>query len=83
MSGILIVTEQQNGAWNRMSMETLAAGQQLAGELGQTASAVVVGQGIDTLANELATKMFCGLASNRRSTPKASSKFANSMWSRR
>src|SRR5579872_3903354 len=56
MSGILIVTEQQNGAWNRMSMETLAAGQQLAGELGQTASAAVVGQGIDALANELATK---------------------------
>ncbi len=56
MSGILVITEQRDGAWNRMSIETLAAGQQLASELGQTASAAVLGQGIDALAGELASK---------------------------
>ena len=56
MSGILVITEQQGGAWNRMSLETLAAGQQLAAELGQTASAAVAGSGVDALANELASK---------------------------
>ena len=30
MSGVLVITEQRGGAWNRMSWETLAAGQQLA-----------------------------------------------------
>ena len=57
MSGnILVIMEQRGGAWNRMSFETLAAGQQLATELGQTVSAAVAGQGIDALANELASK---------------------------
>ena len=56
MSGVLVVMEQQDGAWHRMSWETLAAGQQLAGELGEPAFAAVVGQGIDGLASELAAK---------------------------
>ena len=56
MSGILVITEQQGGAWNRMSLETLTAGQQLASDLGQTASAAVIGQGVDALSNELASK---------------------------
>lgn len=57
MSGtVLIVTEQRGGQWNRMSLETLAAGQQLASDLGQTASAVVPGSGVDALANELGSK---------------------------
>ena len=56
MSGVLIVMEQRGGAWNRMSWETLAAGQQLAAQLGSMASAVVAGQGIDALAGELAKK---------------------------
>lgn len=56
MSGILAVLEQRAGAWNRMSFETLAAAQQLAGELGITASAAVVGAGVDALAGELAAK---------------------------
>ena len=41
-----------SGVWNRMSFETLAAGQQLAGELNTTASAAVLGQGIEALAAE-------------------------------
>jgi electron transfer flavoprotein alpha subunit len=53
---ILAVMEQRGGQWNRMSFETLAAAQQLAGELGTTASAAVVGQGVATLAGELASR---------------------------
>ncbi len=56
MSGVLVVMEQNGGVWHRMSWETLAAGQQLAGQLGQTASAAVVGQGIGALAGELGGK---------------------------
>lgn len=55
MSGtILVVMEQRGGAWNRMSFETLAAGQQLASALGGTASAAIPGQNTGALANELA-----------------------------
>src|ERR1035438_4078762 len=53
---ILTVMEQRGGAWNRMSFETLAAAQHLAGELHTTASAAVLGQGIEALAGELAGK---------------------------
>jgi len=53
---ILAVMEQRAGAWNRMSFETLSAAQQLAGELGTTASAAVIGQGVSGLAGELASK---------------------------
>jgi electron transfer flavoprotein alpha subunit len=56
MSGVLVIMEQRGGAWNRMSWETLAAGQQLAAQSGATASAAVVGQGIEALAGELAKK---------------------------
>ena len=57
---ILVVMEQRAigrpAAWNRMSWETLAAGQQLARELQQPVSAAVLGQGIEGLAAELAQK---------------------------
>ena len=57
MSGmVLVIMEQREGAWNRMSFETLAAGQQLASGLGQTASAAVLGRGVDALAAELTSK---------------------------
>jgi electron transfer flavoprotein alpha subunit len=48
--------EQQGGAWNRMSWETLAAAQQLAGELNLPASAAVIGKRIAGLATELGGK---------------------------
>jgi len=51
---ILVVMEQRGGSWNRMSFETLAAAQQMAAELGTTASAAVLGQGVESLAAELA-----------------------------
>jgi electron transfer flavoprotein alpha subunit len=53
---ILIVMEQSSGVWNRMSLETLGAAQQLAGELKTTASAAVLGQRIEALAGDLAGK---------------------------
>jgi electron transfer flavoprotein alpha subunit len=48
MSGILVVIEQRAGAWNKMSFEALAAGQQLAAKLGVDVSAAVVGEGLQT-----------------------------------
>src|ERR1035437_7484057 len=54
MSGILVVTEQTAGVWNRMSFETLAAGQQLSQTLSKPVSALVMGQGVSVLAVELA-----------------------------
>jgi len=55
-ANILVVMEQQGGAWNRTSWETLAAGQQLAAETGLPLAAALVGQGITALAGELTTK---------------------------
>ena len=56
MSGVLVVTEQREGAWNGMTFEAIAAGQQLAKIVGATCSAVVLGAGISPLAAELATR---------------------------
>jgi electron transfer flavoprotein alpha subunit len=55
---VLVVMEQKGGAWHRISLEALAAGQMLAGSLGVECSAVVVG-GLEeaaTLAGELRGK---------------------------
>jgi len=39
MSGnVLVIMEQRGGVWNRMSWETLAAGQQLAAQTGASLS---------------------------------------------
>ncbi len=56
MSGVLVVMEQQDGVWHRMSWEALAAGQQLGKELGVPVFAAVLGQGIEKLGAELAAK---------------------------
>ena len=53
---VLVILEQQGGKWNRMSWETLAAGQHFGAELGQPLEAAVVGHGIAALAAEAATK---------------------------
>jgi electron transfer flavoprotein alpha subunit len=53
---VLAVLEQRAGEWNRMSFETLAAAQQLAGELGVPAGAAVLGGAVQALAAELAGK---------------------------
>jgi electron transfer flavoprotein alpha subunit len=56
MSGVLVVTEQRGGAWNRMSFETLAAGQQLAAKLATECSAVILAAGSSSLLPELRSK---------------------------
>ncbi|MFN7934329.1 MAG: electron transfer flavoprotein subunit alpha/FixB family protein [Bryobacteraceae bacterium] len=56
MSGVLVILEQRGGAWNRMSLETLAAGQELAAALGIGCSAAVVGGSVQALAAELTGK---------------------------
>lgn len=56
MSGVLVVMEQRAGAWNRMSFEALATGQQLATKLGTECSAAIIGAGINSLASELVSK---------------------------
>ncbi len=53
---VLVIMEQRAGAWNRMSLETLAAGQKLAAELGHSVAAAVPGRGVAALASELALK---------------------------
>jgi len=56
MSGVLVVLEHRGGAYNRMSWEALAAGQQIAAGSGQPLSAAIVGSDLETLSGELAAK---------------------------
>jgi len=56
MPNILVVAEQREGKLNRVSWETLAAGQALAAETGWELQAAVAGAGVSALANELAAK---------------------------
>ena len=53
---ILVVVEQREGKLNRVSWETIAAGQALAAETGWTLEAAVVGNGVAAFANEIASK---------------------------
>jgi electron transfer flavoprotein alpha subunit len=53
---ILVVVEQREGKLNRVSWETLTAGQALATETGWTLEAAVVGSGVAGFANEIAGK---------------------------
>ena len=52
---ILLITEQRNAKWNKVSFETLTAAQQIASEAKGSLSGVVVGQGVGALADELAS----------------------------
>jgi len=53
---ILVVVEQREGKLNRVSWETLAAGQAMAAETGWTLEAAVVGGSVASLAAEVAGK---------------------------
>jgi electron transfer flavoprotein alpha subunit len=53
---ILVVVEQREGKFNRVSWETVTAGQALAAETGWTLEAAVVGGDVTNLANEVAAK---------------------------
>jgi electron transfer flavoprotein alpha subunit len=56
MSGILVFAEQREGKLNRVTYEAVVAGQRLAAGLGLPLSVVLLGSGVDSIAQELATK---------------------------
>jgi electron transfer flavoprotein alpha subunit len=53
---ILVVVEQRGGKLNRVSWETIAAGQAIAAQTGWTLEAAVVGSGVGAIAGEVAGK---------------------------
>jgi len=53
---ILVVVEQREGKLNRVSWETIAAGQAIASQAGWTLEAAVVGSGVSGIAGEVAAK---------------------------
>ena len=53
---ILVVVEQREGKLNRVSWETLTAGQAIAAQIGWPLEAAVVGSGIGNIASEVASK---------------------------
>src|SRR5882757_1223110 len=53
---ILVVVEQREGKLNRVSWETIAAGQAIAAHAGATVEAAVVGSGVGSIASEVAGK---------------------------
>ena len=56
MSGVLVIMEQREGAWNRMSFEALEAGKALAEKLGADCIAAVAGEGVQSLKWESAAQ---------------------------
>jgi electron transfer flavoprotein alpha subunit len=52
---ILLITEQREGKWNKVSLETLAAAQQIAQQTKGSLAAAVLGKGVAALAGELAS----------------------------
>ena len=53
---ILVVVEQRGGKLNRVSWETIAAGQAIAAQTGWMIEAAVAGSGVATIAGEVAGK---------------------------
>jgi electron transfer flavoprotein alpha subunit len=53
---ILVIVEQREGKLSRVSWETLAAGQAIASETGWSLEAAAVGDGVASIANEIAGK---------------------------
>ena len=51
---IIVITEQREGKWNKVSFETLAAAQQIAAQMKTSVSGVVIGKSVAALADELA-----------------------------
>src|SRR5437016_12368293 len=56
MDTILVVVEQREGKLNRVSWETIAAGQAIAAHTGWILEAAVVGAGVAAIAGEVAGK---------------------------
>jgi electron transfer flavoprotein alpha subunit len=55
-NSVLVVVEQREGKLNRVSWETIAAGQAIAAQTGWTLEAAVVGSGVAAIAAEVAAK---------------------------
>src|SRR5271170_7032021 len=53
---ILVIVEQREGKLNRVSWETIAAGQAIAAQTGWPLEAAVVGSGVSAIASEVAAK---------------------------
>ncbi len=53
---ILVIAEQREGKLNRVSWETLVAGQSIAAETGWTLEAALVGSGVGSIASEIVGK---------------------------
>src|SRR5437899_6445590 len=53
---ILVIVEQREGKLNRVSWETLAAGQSIAAETGWSLEVAVLGSGVGSIANEIVEK---------------------------
>jgi electron transfer flavoprotein alpha subunit len=51
---VLLITEQRDGQWNKVSFETLGAAQQIAQRTKGSIAGVVIGEGVAGLADELA-----------------------------
>jgi electron transfer flavoprotein alpha subunit len=56
MSGVLVLLEHRGGQYNRMSWEALAAGQEIASGSGQPLTAAILGNELEGLSNELASR---------------------------
>ncbi len=56
MSKILVIAEQREGKLNRVSWETIAAGQSIAAQTGWTLEAAVLGSNLASIAAEIAAK---------------------------
>lgn len=61
MSFVLVAMEQAQGAFHRMSFETLSAGQELGAALGLPVHAAVFGAGLDGLGEELSRYKLDGI----------------------
>lgn len=53
-NGILVFIEHKSGTLNKTSLEAIAAAQKLGGESGQSVTAVVLGSGVQALAQDMA-----------------------------
>lgn len=58
---ILAILEQRDGVLNRMSLETLAAAQQIAGEMNQPVHAALFGSALESVAQEIAGFALAGV----------------------
>ncbi len=56
MDTILVIVEQREGKLNRVSWETIAAGQAISAQTGWTLEAAVLGSGVAAIASEVAAK---------------------------